>query len=70
MGSVYRRGKTYWIKYYKDGKPYRESGGQEESGHADPLRLHQRGRDGPCEGLPEVLGQGLPEREDREEAVP
>ncbi len=24
-GSIYLRGKVYWIKYYKDGKPYRES---------------------------------------------
>jgi integrase len=24
-GSIYLRGKIYWIKYYKDGKPYRES---------------------------------------------
>jgi len=25
MGSVYKRGKTYWIKYYQNGKPVRES---------------------------------------------
>ena len=25
MGSVYLRGKMYWIKYYRNGKPYRES---------------------------------------------
>lgn len=25
MGMIYLRGKTYWIKYYRDGKPYRES---------------------------------------------
>jgi len=25
MGTIYRRGKTYWIKYYKDGKPFFES---------------------------------------------
>jgi integrase len=24
-GSIYLRGAVYWIKYYKDGKPYRES---------------------------------------------
>ncbi|MFZ0930607.1 MAG: hypothetical protein WAN11_18515 [Syntrophobacteraceae bacterium] len=24
-GSIYLRGKVHWIKYYKDGKPYRES---------------------------------------------
>jgi integrase len=25
MGKIYKRGKTYWIKYYRNGKPYRES---------------------------------------------
>jgi len=25
MGSMYKRGNTYWIKYYRNGKPYRES---------------------------------------------
>lgn len=25
MGSIYKRGGIYWIKYYKNGKPYRES---------------------------------------------
>lgn len=25
MGSIYKRGDTYWIKFYRDGKPYRES---------------------------------------------
>ena len=25
MGTIYKRGKTYWIKYYKDGKPFFES---------------------------------------------
>ena len=25
MGSIYQRGNTYWIKYYRNGKPYRES---------------------------------------------
>jgi integrase len=25
MGMIYQRGKTYWIKYYRSGKPYRES---------------------------------------------
>lgn len=27
MGSVYLRGKTWWLKYYKSGKPLRESSG-------------------------------------------
>jgi integrase len=25
MGSIYKRGNVYWIKYYRNGKPYRES---------------------------------------------
>ena len=25
MGSIYKRGKVHWIKYYRNGKPYRES---------------------------------------------
>ena len=25
MGMIYKRGDIYWIKYYRDGKPYRES---------------------------------------------
>ena len=25
MGSIYKRGQIYWIQYYRNGKPYRES---------------------------------------------
>lgn len=25
MGTIYKRGAVYWIKYYRNGKPYRES---------------------------------------------
>jgi integrase len=25
MGTVYKRGRVYWIQYFRDGKPYRES---------------------------------------------
>ncbi len=25
MGSIYKRGKVYWVQYYRMGKPYRES---------------------------------------------
>ena len=28
MGSIYLRGNTLWIKYYRNGKPYRESANQ------------------------------------------
>ena len=30
MGSVYLRGKTWWLKYYQDGKPIRESSGSKK----------------------------------------
>ena len=25
MGMIYKRGKVFWIKYYRSGKPFRES---------------------------------------------
>ena len=25
MGTIYKRGRVYWIKYYRSGKPYYES---------------------------------------------
>lgn len=25
MGCIYKRGNIYWIKYYRNGKPYQES---------------------------------------------
>jgi hypothetical protein len=25
MGMIYKRGNVYWIKYYSNGEPYRES---------------------------------------------
>ena len=25
MGCIYKRGDIYWIKYYRNGKPYQES---------------------------------------------
>ena len=37
MGSIYKRGKTYWIKYYRNGKPYRES--TQSKKEADAKRL-------------------------------
>ena len=27
MGSLYRRGNVWWVKYYRNGKSYRESSG-------------------------------------------
>jgi integrase len=40
MGSTYKRGKIYWIKYYRNGKPYRES--SESKKEADAKRLLKR----------------------------
>jgi integrase len=36
MGCIYRRGKTYWIKYYRNGKPYAESS------HSDKQEVAKR----------------------------
>lgn len=36
MGCIYRRGKNYWIKYYRNGKPYTEST------HSDKLEVAKR----------------------------
>ena len=41
MGSIYKRGKTYWIKYYQDGKPIRESSKSRKESDARRL-LHRR----------------------------
>jgi integrase len=37
MGSIYKRGNTYWIQYYRHGKPYRES--TKSKKEADAKRL-------------------------------
>ena len=37
MGMVYKRGQIYWIKYYRNGKPYRES--TKSKKEADAKRL-------------------------------
>ena len=46
MGMIYQRGKTYWIKYYRYGKPFRESS------HSEDIREAKRIlkiREGQCE---------------------
>jgi len=37
MGSIYKRGNIFWIKYYRNGKPYRES--PKSKKEADAKRL-------------------------------
>ncbi|MCH7923528.1 MAG: tyrosine-type recombinase/integrase [Nitrospinae bacterium] len=44
MGSVYLRGDRYWIKYYKDGKPIRESSGSTKKSEAVKLMKEREGR--------------------------
>jgi integrase len=36
-GSVFRRGAVWWIKYYRNGKPYRESSGSDNEREAQKL---------------------------------
>lgn len=47
MGSIYKRGNIYWIKYYSNGKPYRES--TKSSKEADAKRLLKK-REGEISG--------------------
>ena len=37
MGSLYQRGNVWWIKYYRNGKPYRESTRSEKESYAKKL---------------------------------
>ncbi len=41
MGSIYKRGKTFWVKYYRNGKPYFESAksDKENGGRERTFRL-------------------------------
>lgn len=43
MGSVYKRGKVYWIKYYRHGKPYRESSESHKEADAKNLLKKREG---------------------------
>lgn len=42
-GSVYRRGGIWWIKYYRNGKPYRESSYSEKEAEARKLLRRRLG---------------------------
>ncbi len=44
MGSIYQRGKVYWIKYYRAGKPYRESSHSEKESDAKRLLQKREGQ--------------------------
>jgi hypothetical protein len=47
MGSVYKRGRIWWIAYYSDGVKMRESAQTEKETVARPLL---KSREGVCEG--------------------
>jgi integrase len=43
MGSIYKRGEVYWIKYYRNGKPYRETTKSEKETDAKRLLKKREG---------------------------
>jgi integrase len=43
MGSIYKRGKTYWIKYYRNGVAMRESAGSDKEKIAKDLLKEREG---------------------------
>jgi integrase len=42
FGSIYKRGSVYWIKYYRDGKPFYESSQSDKQGDAQRLLNKRR----------------------------
>ena len=46
MGTVYRRGRIWWIKYYRNGKPFRESSKSESVSDAKRLLRQREGEIG------------------------
>ncbi len=53
MGSMYRRGEIWWIKYYRNGKPYRESSHSDKEKEAKRLLKKREGEivEGRFQGL-------------------
>jgi len=43
MGAIYLRGHTYWLKYYRNGKPYRESANTKKESEAKRLLKRREG---------------------------
>ena len=43
MGTIYKRGQTYWLKYYRNGKPYYESSGSQKETEAKKLLKKREG---------------------------
>jgi integrase len=44
MGSIYQRGNTLWVKYYRNGKPYRESANSNKESDAKRLLRIREGQ--------------------------
>jgi len=44
MGMIYKRGETYWIKYYRNGKPYYESSKSHKESEAKQLLKRREGQ--------------------------
>lgn len=43
MGHIYPRGSIYWIKYYRNGRPYQESTKSEKEADAKRLLKEREG---------------------------
>ena len=43
MGMIYKRGAVYWVKYYRNGKPYRESAKSDKETEAKRLLKRREG---------------------------
>ena len=43
MGTIYKRNKTYWIKYYRNGKPYYETTKSDKENTAKRLLKKREG---------------------------
>jgi hypothetical protein len=43
MGMIYKRGNTYWLKYYRNGKPYYESVKSDKEKEAKDLLKKREG---------------------------
>jgi hypothetical protein len=44
MGMTYQRGAVWWVKYYRNGRPIRESSGSSKESDAISLLRNPRGR--------------------------
>lgn len=44
MGMIYKRGRTYWIKYYRNGKPFYESSRSKKESDAKRLLKRREGQ--------------------------